>query len=331
MDNLREEVINIYADPIKELLQRTDISEICINSFDNILFEVNGRFHKHKGAWKNDDALCQYIDLIAKSLKQRVDNNNPILDARLKDGTRVNAVKPPVAVGGANITMRLYPSIVADENQLIEWGGVSIGLLALLKNYIRSKKNVIIAGGTGSGKTTILRLMAGWIPHDERVVVVEDTTEHLIRDHPNYVSMEAAKREDAHQNKTEVTLGRLIENCLRQRPDRIIVGEIRDSGAARAFLQAINTGHDGVLGTIHANSAEDVIDRLVDLTLREGVDVEYLRKKIARDIDAIIWIGKKKEKEGTFKRVREIAEIPKGGALNMRVHYNEEQQSWIGA
>lgn len=308
MSNALQELAATYGAPLIDLLQRDDVNEICVNSYDQVIAEIKGEFVVQDHIWECEEDLENYVRMIAKSLDQQFDDRFPVLDARLEDGTRINAVRPPVAVGGISMSIRPYPKVVVDRQQYVEWGGASEEIFDYLNQAILEKKNIVVAGGTGSGKTTLLRILIDMMPKNERLIVVEDTTEHLVKDHSNFVCLEAAKRREE-ESGLNVDMGFLIVNALRMRPDRIGVGEIRDPGAAQAFLTALNTGHDGLVTTIHSNGAASVTPRILELVATEALNMDYIVRRIMRDIDVIVWIGKQYENGRQYKRVREVVTL----------------------
>ena len=295
------ELTEWYGEPIQELVAMDGINEICVNKFDKIWYELEGQWVLHDKKWDSENQLVKFIELIGKALNQPINQNYPVLDARLADGSRVNAVLPPVGVNGANMTLRPFPKVVPDEEKLLHWGAFNVELVEYFKAAVAAKKNIVVAGGTGSGKTTLLRLFASWIPADDRVVVVEDTAEFILIDHPNFVSLEAAARKESKEAET-IDMSRLIKNALRMRPDRLIIGEVRDAAAAIAFLTAINTGHDGIIASLHSSTPEEAISRISELT-------EYSSARVMRDIDLIVWVGRELEGKAKRKRVRHVLQV----------------------
>ncbi|EPJ43009.1 MAG: hypothetical protein OFPII_44050 [Osedax symbiont Rs1] len=306
-----EKLLEYYMKPIASLLKDENVTEICVNQYNDIWVEKKGKLIKTDFSWPNDNMFMTCIGQIANNLGQEINKDyNPILDARLADGTRINAVLPPIAVKGAMMSIRPFPKFQFTIQDLIDSGTISEKMKIQLQRGIESRKNILVSGGTGSGKTTLLRVCCGFIDHDERVITVEDTAENLLGNHPHCLSFEAAKR----QKKTGsdfITMGKLIENSLRQRPDRIIVGEIREPIAATAFVDAINTGHSGTISTIHANSAEDALSRLGILYARtaQNFQPDLITKIIRGNIDMVVHISREIEDGVRIRKVKEILEI----------------------
>ncbi|MCZ4283072.1 ATPase, T2SS/T4P/T4SS family [Kiloniella laminariae] len=256
------QLISIYSRPIQQYLNDPSVTEICINRFDDIWIEQNGSLRKTKSSFETEINLNTFVTQIASNLNQSLDvSEHPILDARLEDGTRINAVLDSISLFGTCVSIRPFPKKLYTISDLVELGSLTPRMLDVLEVSIQNHLNIVVSGGTGSGKTTILRALSSFIDKGERVVTVEDTCEHLLDKHPHVISLEAPKR-NGRENRLVVSMGTLIKNTLRMRPDRIIVGEIRDAEAASAFLEAINTGHNGTLASIHANSSADMFWRL---------------------------------------------------------------------
>lgn len=272
--------------PLEDLLDDEDISEIMVNAKDEIFFEKKGKLRKSEVTFTDDKAVLSAIERIVTPLGRRIDESSPMVDGRLKDGSRVNAVIPPLALKGPSITIRKFMKSRLGAEDLIKFDSISEPMVQFLKTAIIRKQNLVISGGTGSGKTTLLNVLSNFIPADERIVTVEDAAELRLYQ-PNLVSLEA--RPINQEGKGEVTIRDLVKNCLRMRPDRIVVGECR-SGEALDMLQAMNTGHDGSLTTIHANSPRDCISRIEVLVLMSGMDlpVRAIREQISSAVNVIV-------------------------------------------
>jgi pilus assembly protein CpaF len=272
--------------PLERLLEDPAIGEIMVNAADEIWVERDGRLHRHPGAFSDDDAVRSIIDRIVAPLGRRIDESSPMVDARLPDGSRVNAIIPPLALRGPALTIRRFNRALLRPEDLLASGSASAPMLAFLQVCVERRRNVVIAGGTSSGKTTLLNVLSNLIPDGERIVTIEDAAELTLR-HAHLVQLEG--RPPNLELRGEVTIRDLVRNALRMRPDRIVVGECR-GGEALDMLQAMNTGHDGSLTTVHANSPRDVISRLEVMTLMAGMDlpVTAIREQIAAAVDVIV-------------------------------------------
>lgn len=272
--------------PLEDLLDREDISEVMVNAHDEIFYEENGKLKKSAITFTDDNAVLSAIERIVSPLGRRIDESSPMVDARLKDGSRVNAVIPPLALKGPSITIRKFMKERLTSTHLVKFGSVNESMVNFLNMAITYKRNVVISGGTGSGKTTLLNVMSNFIPEDERIITVEDAAELKLYQ-PNLVSLEA--RPANQEGKGAVPIRDLVKNCLRMRPDRIVVGECR-GGEALDMLQAMNTGHDGSLTTIHSNSPRDCVARLEVLVLMSGMDlpVKAIREQISSAVNLIV-------------------------------------------
>jgi len=272
--------------PLEALLAREDVSEIMVNSAEQIFYESNGRINRSEITFTNDQSVLRAIERIVAPLGRRIDESSPMVDARLRDGSRVNAVIPPLALKGPCITIRKFMQERLTADHLIRFGSVNQAMVSFLQMVVMQKRNVVISGGTGSGKTTLLNVLSGFIPDSERIVTVEDAAELKLYQ-PNLVSLEA--RPGNQEGKGVVSIRDLVKNCLRMRPDRIVVGECR-GGEAIDMLQAMNTGHDGSLTTVHANSPRDCVARLEVLVLMSGMDlpIAAIREQIASAVNVIV-------------------------------------------
>jgi pilus assembly protein CpaF len=272
--------------PLEVLLEREDVSEIMVNAHDQIFFEQHGMLKKSRVTFTNDAAVISAIERIVTPLGRRIDESSPLVDARLKDGSRVNAIIPPLALKGPCITIRKFTKERLTTEHLMKFGSINDAMVAFLETAIVRKRNLVISGGTGSGKTTLLNVLSNFIPARERIVTVEDSAE-LRLGQPNLVSLEA--RPANQEGVGLVSIRDLVKNCLRMRPDRIVVGECR-GGEALDMLQAMNTGHDGSLTTVHSNSPRDCIARLEVLTMMAGMDLPLraIREQIASAVNIIV-------------------------------------------
>ena len=287
-DRLVEDILDetMGLGPLENLIRDESISEVMVNGPKQIYVERKGKVVLSDVQFKDDEHLMQVIDRIVSAVGRRVDESSPLCDARLKDGSRVNVVIPPLALNGPTITIRKFSKDPYKIQDLINFGSLSPMAAELLKACVYSRLNIIIAGGTGSGKTTLLNVTSSFIPHDERIVTIEDSAElQLQQEH--VVSLET--RPANIEGKGEITMRDLVKNSLRMRPERIVVGEVR-SGEALDMLQAMNTGHDGSLTTVHANTPRDAIRRLETLVMMAGFDLPQraIREQIASAVDLII-------------------------------------------
>ena len=290
--------------PIQGLLRNNEITEIMVNRFDSIYIEQEGKIFQSRLRFSSEEHLRRTIERIVAHVGRRIDESSPLVDARLPDGSRVNAVVPPIALDGAILTIRKFsaePFTIAD---LISLGTLPEEAATFLKTCVEAKLNILISGGTGSGKTTTLNVLSSFIPDNERVITVEDAAELQLAQ-PHVVRMES--RPVNIEGKGLVTIRDLVRNSLRMRPDRIVVGEVRD-GAALDMLQAMNTGHEGSLTTIHANSSKDALVRIENLVLMAGVEfpIRVIREQISEAIDIII--HQARLRDGS-RRVTEISEV----------------------
>ncbi len=268
--------------PLEDLIGDEKVTEIMVNRFDEIYIERGGRLTKSDITFTSDLAVVGAIERIVAPLGRRIDESSPMVDARLKDGSRVNAVIPPLALKGANITIRKFAKKKLTGEDMVRFGSMTHEMLGFMRTVVEQKANMIISGGTGSGKTTLLNLLSSFIPPDERIITVEDAAELQLLQ-PNLISLES--RPANAEGKGLVTIRDLVKNTLRMRPDRIVVGECR-GGEALDMLTAMNTGHDGSLTTAHANTPRDCLARLEVMVMMSGLDlpVRAIREQIASAI-----------------------------------------------
>ncbi len=285
---LAKEVLDevVGLGPLEDLLADPTCSEIMVNRHAQIYIEKGGKLTLSDVAFTSNQAVVKAIERIVAPLGRRIDESSPMVDGRLKDGSRVNAVIPPLALKGANITIRKFSKSKLKDEDLIRFGSITAPMMAFMKQAVLHAANIVISGGTGSGKTTLLNVLSNYIPEDERIITVEDAAE-LQLGQPHVVSLEA--RPANVEGKGAVHIRDLVKNCLRMRPDRIVVGECR-GGEALDMLQAMNTGHDGSLTTAHANTPRDCIARLEVMTLMSGLDlpIRAIREQIASAVHIII-------------------------------------------
>ena len=301
---LRIELFNSLRrlDVLTELLEDDEITEIMVNGPDNIYIEKSGHLIKTDKSFESEERLRSVVQQIVAGCNRRINESSPIVDARLKDGSRVNIVQNPVSLCGPVITIRRFPDKPVDMERLIELESLDKNVAFLLQILVESGFNIFISGGTGSGKTTFLNALSNYIPKEERIITIEDSAELQIQGVSNLVRLEAKNANLEGENA--VTIRDLIKTSLRMRPDRIIVGEVRDA-AAIDMLAAMGTGHDGSLSTGHANSAADMISRLETMVLM-GMDIAAVRGQIASAVDIIIHLGRLRD--GT-RRVLSIEEV----------------------
>jgi pilus assembly protein CpaF len=303
---LRREIFNSIRglDVLQDLIEDPLVTEIMVNGTDKIFIEKNGTICCSDKSFASKQKLENIIQQIVAQSNRIINEANPIVDARLADGSRVNIVLPPIAIDGATVTIRKFPNNPITIEQLLEYESITEEAAEVLHKLVIAGYNIFISGGTGSGKTTFLNVLSNYIPQSERIITIEDSAELQIRNIPNLVRMEV--RNANTEGLKGITIRDLIKTALRMRPDRIIIGEVRD-GAAFDMLQAFNTGHDGSLSTGHANSPADMLSRLESLVLM-GADIPLLavRKQIASAIDIIVHLGRLRDRS---RRVLEITEV----------------------
>ncbi|MGZ4683312.1 MAG: CpaF family protein [Acidimicrobiales bacterium] len=290
--------------PIDRLLHDEEITEVMCNGPESVYVERNGRLEKSTATFVDETHLRRIIDKIVSEIGRRIDESNPLCDARLPDGSRVNAVIHPLAIGGPFLTIRKFSKEKLQVDDLIRFGTLNAHSARFLQACVVGRLNIIVSGGTGTGKTTTLNVLSSFIPSDERIVTVEDAKElQMHQDH--VLSLEA--RPPNIEGRGEVTIRDLVKNCLRMRPDRIVVGECR-SGEALDMLQAMNTGHDGSLTTVHANSPRDTLARLETLVLMAGFDlpIRAIREQMSSAIDLIVQLTRLRDGS---RRITHISEV----------------------
>lgn len=290
---------------IQELLEDPDITEIMVNGPGRIFFEKDGRISRFEGEFEDERQLSDLVQKIAAGANRVINEASPIVDARLPaDGSRVNLVLPPVALNGPIVTIRKFPKEIMTLERLIELGSVDEETAEFLRRAIRAKLNIVISGGTGTGKTTFLNALSGCIPSDERVITIEDSAELQLNGIENLVTLEA--RNSNVEGRNGVSIRDLIKTALRMRPDRIVVGEVRD-GACIDMLQALNTGHSG-MSTGHANSTADMLSRMETMCLLGAdIPISAVRRQIASAIDLMIHLGRFRDKTRKVVEITEVA------------------------
>ena len=272
--------------PLSPMIRMPDITEIMVNGPDRIFVECRGKLYETGVRFFNERHLIQIIQRIVEPLGRHIDDASPMVDARLPDGSRVNAIIPPLAIDGASVTIRKFAEKKLTTDDLIAFGSMTKDMALFLEEAVKSRQNILVSGGTGSGKTTLLNILSQFIPEGERLVTVEDSAE-LKLSHRNIVRLEA--RQANVEGKGRITIRDLVVNCLRMRPDRIIVGECRGAEALD-MLQAMNTGHDGSLTTAHANTPRDALSRLENMVMMAGYELpsSAIREQVASAIDLIV-------------------------------------------
>lgn len=290
--------------PLQPLLEDDTITEIMVNGPKNVYVERKGKIHRVPVTFENNDHVMRIIDRIVAPLGRRIDESSPYVDARLQDGSRVNAVIPPLSLVGPTLTIRKFSKNPITVEQLIQFGSVSPEAIQFMKACVEARLNIVISGGTGSGKTTLLNVMSSFIPGDERIVTIENAAELQLRQE-HVVTLES--RPPNIEGRGEITIRDLVINSLRMRPDRIIVGECR-GGETLDMLQAMNTGHDGSMTTAHANSPRDAIARIETMCLMAGMDlpVRAIREQVASAVDLIC--HQERMRDGT-RKVVSITEV----------------------
>ncbi len=302
--NLIDNEINGYG-PITELLKDKNITEIMVNSPNEIYIEIDGQLIKDESiSFINDEHIVRTIQRLIEPLGRTIDAANPMVDSRLQDGSRINAVIPPLSTKGPIITIRKFKETMASIEDLIRIGSLTPYMARFLDASVRGKLNIIVCGGTGSGKTTLLNILSGFIGSHERIITIEDAAELRLRQE-HVISLET--RVTNYDSTGEVTIRDLVKNSLRMRPDRIIVGEVRGKEAFD-MLQAMNTGHDGSLTTLHANGALDALNRLETMVLMSGLDIpiKAIREYITNAIDLIVNIERMSDGKRKITSISEI-------------------------
>ena len=301
--------------PLEPLMQDPDVSDILVNTHDQIYVERNGKLYETDVRFQDDSHLLQVIDRIVSAVGRRIDDSSPMVDARLPDNSRVNAIIPPLAVDGPHMSIRKFKRDTLSGNDLLRVDSLNEQMLKLLEAVVRSRLNVLISGGTGAGKTTLLNILSGYIPVSERIVTIEDSAELQLRQ-PHVVRLET--RPANVEGEGEITQRTLVVNALRMRPDRIVVGEVRSSEAID-MLQAMNTGHDGSLTTLHANTPRDALTRLETMVSMANLNLpdRAVRRQIASAIHVVVQLSRLSD--GT-RKVMNISEITgmEGDVISMQ-------------
>ncbi len=290
--------------PLQSLLRDSEITEVMVKRYDQIFVERQGRIYLVDLKFSSEEHLRKTIERIVSQVGRRIDESSPMVDARLQDGSRVNAVVPPIAIDGSTLTIRKFSPDPFTSKELISTGTISIDAMNFLADCVKAKYNIVISGGTGSGKTTTLNVLSSFIGKNERIITIEDAAELQL---PQMHVIRLESRPQNTEGKGIITIRDLVRNALRMRPDRIVIGEVRD-GAALDMLQAMNTGHEGSLTTVHANTARDALMRIETMSLMAGMElpVEIIREQIVSAIDIVV--QQSRMIDGS-RRVTQISEI----------------------
>ena len=324
-DSLRRDVLDeaVGLGPLEALLDDDSITEIMVNRHDEIYIERRGRLERHPGSFTSERAVLGVIERIVTPLGRRIDESSPMVDARLKDGSRVNAIIPPLAIKGPALSIRKFGRKVLTDADLLAFGAMSPQMAAFMRICVEQRKNILISGGTGSGKTTLLNVLSNFIPDGERIITIEDAAELRLA-HSHLINLEA--RPPNAEGRGQIAIRDLVKNALRMRPDRIVVGECR-GGEALDMLQAMNTGHDGSLTTLHANSPRDALARLETLVLMAGMDLPLtaIREQIASAIDLVIQQARLPDGRRVITAIVEVAGT-ESGRIQIQELFRHEQR-----
>jgi pilus assembly protein CpaF len=295
--------------PLEELLADDEVEEVMVNGHDAVYVERRGRIERSEVRFDSEQQLRDAIERILAPVGRRVDELSPMADARLADGSRVNVVIPPLAVDGPALSVRRFTAARPDPEELLASGTLTEPLRDLLADAVAARRSILVSGGTGAGKTTLLNALSAWIGPDERVVTIEDAAELRLRQ-AHVVRLES--RPASVEGRGEVTIRDLLRNALRMRPDRIVIGEVRGAEALD-LLTALNTGHDGALSTVHANSPADALRRVETLALMAGVGLphEAIREQLARGVDIVVHMARR---QGGARQVTEVDEVLRAAA-----------------
>lgn len=318
---------------LDSILADEDITEVMINGPDNIFVERKGRLTRVDKHFKDEQELRRVIDLIVGKAHREVSEANPIVDTRLEDGSRVNVVLSPIALSGSTVTIRKFSKQPMTMEKLLEYGSITPEVAQFLQKLVKARYNIFIAGGTGSGKTTFLNALSSYIPHDERIITIEDSAELQITQIPNIVRLETRNATVSSGESKKIDIQSLIRSSLRMRPDRIIVGEVRGAEALD-MLQAMNTGHDGSLSTGHANSAEDMLSRLETMVLQgeAALPLKAIRQQISSAVDIMIHLSRLRDHSRKTMMVSEILpHLDENGdiRLNPLFEFREDENSTL--
>lgn len=320
------ELFNAFRrlDILQELIEDEEITEIMVNGTDNIFYEKGGRLYRSDRRFLSEERLSDVIQQIVGETNRYVNESSPIVDARLRDGSRVNVVLKPVAVNGPIMTIRKFPSEAVTMKDLIRMGSVTEEAADFLKKLVISKYNIFVSGGTGSGKTTFLNAMSDYIPKDERIITIEDNAELQIQGVENLVKLEA--RSANLEGEGAITIRDLIRSALRMRPDRIIVGEVRGDETVDMIASAMLNGHSGSMSTGHANNPEDMLNRLETMMMM-GIDLPLpaIQRQIASALDIIIHLGRLRDRTRKVLRIDEVLSYT-GGRIETNTLYEFQEE-----
>lgn len=310
-------------DVLQELVEDNTVTEIMVNGYRNIFVERDGRIQKWEKTFTSEERLRDVIQQIAGKCNRVVNEQRPIVDARLENGSRVNIVLPPVALDGPVLTIRRFPDEPITMDKLIEWGSVTREGAEFLKKLVKAGYTILIGGGTSTGKTTFLNALSHYIPKEERIVTIEDNAEMQMQGIDNLVRMEA-KAANLEENR-EITIGDLIKTALRMRPSRIIIGEVR-GGEAGDFLNCLNTGHSGSLGSAHANSVRDMVGRLEMMVLMgRELPIPVIRRQIVSGVEILVHLIRDKNGKRMVEEIAEVTELIEN-EVQIRTLYGRNQQ-----
>ena len=327
LETIERELVQeaIGLGPLEYLTVLDDITEIMVNSADEVYVECKGTLYRTDTAFADDNQVLAAIERIVAPLGRRIDESSPMVDARLPDGSRVNAIIPPLSLNGPSLTIRKFSKTPFNIDDIIGFNTLTSDMAEFLRACVMVRKNIVISGGTGSGKTTLLNVLSNYLPNRERIVTIEDAAELQLHQE-NIVRLES--RPPNIEGKGEINIRDLVRNSLRMRPDRIVIGECR-GGEALDMLQAMNTGHDGSLTTIHANTPRDALARLETLVLMAGFDLPLraIREQVASAIDVIVQVNR--ERDGT-RKITNISEITKmeGDVITLQDIFVFKNEGW---
>ena len=309
--------------PLEPLLRDPNVSDILVNTHSSVFVERKGKMERVTASFQDDAHLMRVIDRIVSRVGRRVDDSSPMVDARLPDGSRVNAIIPPLAVDGPLLSIRRFPAERLKANDLVSLGALTAPMLEFLSHCVRAKLNCLISGGTGAGKTTLLNVLSSFISEDERIVTIEDAAELQLQQR-HVVRLET--RPPNIEGKGEVLARDLVKNALRMRPDRIVIGECR-GGEVLDMLQAMNTGHEGSMTTVHANTPRDALSRVEAMVGMGGVNMSeaLIRQTISRSLNVIIQLSRGTDGKRRITSVAEITDI-QAGVITMQEIFKFEQQ-----
>jgi pilus assembly protein CpaF len=325
--NDRNQIIQeVYVDvaglgPLESLLNDESVTEIMVNGFDKIFVEKKGRLIRSEVTFRDNQHVMNVLDRIVSSIGRRIDESSPMVDARLADGSRVNAIIPPLSLVGPVITIRKFSKSPITVKDLIRYNSMTPKMARFLEACVEGRLNIVVSGGTGSGKTTLLNVLSGFIPEDERIVTIEDAAEIQMRQE-HVVTLES--RPANLEGRGQITIRDLVRNALRMRPDRIVVGEVR-SGEALDMLQAMNTGHDGSLTTAHANTPRDLISRLETMVMMAGMElpIKAIREQIASAVDLVIQQSRLRDGSRKITSITEVVGM-EGDIITLQDLYTYE-------